>query len=92
MTLPPLESKSFSDRVDDSAKGKKWGSYEETLLRKLGGMIDQGWTAAYTDGLAKQVGGGGGGGGKRGYGVFFAEGSDRNYGAPVPQKERQIVS
>ena len=43
---------------------------------------------AYTDGSAKQVGGWW----QAGYGVFFREGSPRNYGAPVPTPERQSVS
>ena len=57
------------------------------MLRRLDVMVKVGWTAAYTDGSVKQVGGWW----QAGYGVFFSQGSPRNYETSVPQEERQSV-
>ena len=55
---------------------------------KCAGVLEgEGWATAYTDGSAKQVGGWW----QAGYGVWFGDGSERNFSAPVPSAECQSV-
>ena len=68
-------------------KEKKRGAYRDQVLKRIEAMEREGWTATYTDGSAKQVSGWW----QAGYGVFFAEQSIRNYGAPVPPEEQHSV-
>ena len=69
-------------------KEQKWGTYKEEVPLRLSLLEKEGWATAYTDGSAKQVGGWW----QAGYGVWFGEGLERNFSAPVPTMERQSIS
>ena len=45
------------------------GEYKKQLLRELAGLVQEGWTLAYTDGSAKKVRGCM----QAGYGVWYGE-------------------
>ena len=64
------------------------GGYRDTTVKRLALLEEEGWTVAYTDGSSKMVRGWRQGG----YRVWFAEASERNHAAHIPESERQSVS
>ena len=71
-----------------SAKEQKWGKYRDSVLKKQAVFEGEGWTIAYTDRSAKQVGGWW----QAGYGVRFGHHSERHHAAPIPTPKQRSVS
>ena len=85
---PPTNTRPPQQQDKLALKEAKWAGYRDTQVKRLALLEEEGRTVAYTDGSSKMVRGWRQGG----YGVWFAEASDWNHAAHIPEPERQSVS